>query len=124
MKNFIHFVILLVIPITGCVASDVPPSVTAQPSETIQPAISGQHTSKIQLVNLNGFKTKGKEISLQVMSNGCTKAKSFKLIWQDDNLTVQRLKPDFCRRVPHKIWLKFEIPQQIKEFSVTNQFIR
>ena len=123
MKIFIRFVILLIIPITGCAANDVLPSATVQSSKNVQPSAKAQHTAKVQLVNLHGLEVKDNKLRLQVISNGCTKAKSFKLIWQGDNLTVQRLKPDYCRRMPHKIWLEFEIPTLIKEFRIANKFV-
>jgi hypothetical protein len=122
MKIFIRFVILLVIPVTGCAANDVLPSATVQSSKSVQPVVNTQHSGKVKIINLYGIESKDKKVRLQVMSNGCTKTKSFKLIWQGDNLTVQRLKPDYCRRMPHKIWLEFEIPTLIKEFSVANKF--
>lgn len=123
MNIFTRFAILLIIPVTGCSASDVLPSTTVQSSESVKPSATALHTSKVQLVNLHGLEAKDNKLRLQVMSNGCTKGKSFKLIWQGDNLTVLRLKPDYCRRVPHTIWLEFEIPTQIKEFSVANKFL-
>jgi hypothetical protein len=123
MKIFIRFMILLITPITGCAANDVPPSTTAQPAKNMQLSTNVQYTDKRQLVNLHGLEAKEKLIRLQVMSNGCTKAKSFKLNWQKDNLSIQRLKQDYCRRTPHKIWLEFEIPTEIKAFSVANKFV-
>ena len=110
MNFFPLFAILLIIPVIGCAASDVSPSV------------KGQLKPQEVFLNIHGIVIKDKKIRLQVMSNGCTKAESFKLIWKEDNLTVERLKPDYCRRVPHKVWLEFKIPAQVKKFSVANKF--
>lgn len=124
MRVFIGFVILLAVPIVGCATSYDKPSVTAQSAKTGLTAANAQQTSKVQLAKLHGLEAKGKTLKLQVMSNGCTNTKSFKLMWQDEHLTVQRLKADYCRRMPHKIWLKFEIPTHVKEFSMANKFAR
>ncbi len=123
MNIFTPFSILLMISATGCVASDALLSSTVHSSKSVQSSADASHTSKVSLLNIHGLETKDKKLRLQVMSNGCTKAESFSLIWQGDNLTVQRLKPDHCRRMPHKIWLTFEIPTIIKSFSVANKFV-
>jgi len=123
MNIFTPFSILLIISATGCVASDALLSTTVQASESIKPSTDTTKTSKLPRLDLHGIETKGKQLSLQVMSNGCTKAESFQLIWQENNLTVQRLKPDHCRRMPHKIWLTFELPTKIKAFRVANKFV-
>jgi len=124
MNRFTPFFISLILPVTGCATSYIQPSATIQSSENVQLATNVQHTAKVKLVNIHALEVKDKTLRLQVMSNGCTKAESFKLIWQGDNLTVQRVKPDHCRRMPHKIWLKFEIPTQISNFNMVNKFER
>jgi len=101
---------MLVIPLIGCAASNTQLQGNKLP------------TSKISLEKIYGLDIQGKTLKLKVMSNGCTKVKSFNLIWQSDSLTVHRLKPDYCRRMPHEIWLQFNIPKKISEFTIKNRF--
>ena len=105
-----RFLILLIILATGCAASEG------------QPSAKTPHSSKSSLLKINGLETKDKTLRLQVMSNGCTKAESFKLIWQGSNLTVKRIKLDYCRGMPRKIWLEFKMPAQTKAFTLVNKF--
>lgn len=123
MNFFLRFVIFMVMPITGCAANHILPSTTVQPTGNVQSSVKTQHSIKEPLAHLHGLEVKGNKLRLQVMSNGCTKVKSFELIWQGNNLTIQRLKPDYCRRMPHKIWLEFKMPTQIKAFNIANEFV-
>jgi len=97
-------------PLVGCAASNT------------QLQGNTQSTNKVSLEKIYGLEIQGKTLKLKVMSNGCTKAKSFNLIWQNESLTVHRLKPDYCRRMSHEIWLQFNIPQTTSEFTVSNRF--
>lgn len=65
-----------------------------------------------------GFHT----IKVQVTSNGCTSKESFKLHWQQNKLTLERIKPDNCRRMPHKKWLEFNLPEAVKSVYIANEF--
>ena len=38
-----------------------------------------------------------KEITLQVVSSGCTEKSDFKFVVKNDTLTVMRIKPDHCK---------------------------
>lgn len=50
--------------------------------------------------------TKG-NIRIQVNSNGCTRANSFKLSLENDELSIYRIKPDTCRRGHFRVWVDF-----------------
>jgi hypothetical protein len=84
----------------------------------------GCSATEQRMDSIYGLKITDDKLMLQVMSNGCTSADSFQLSWQNDNLSISRIKADHCRRRSHKIWLSFTIPTQIKHFKVLNSFSR
>ncbi len=60
-----------------------------------------------------GVERIGPEIHFHVVSNGCTTANSF-ILKQDNNdgvlsLTLQRLKPDFCKRMPMRFTVSYNV---------------
>ena len=95
MRIFIG--VLLVILATGCQAK-------AQQEEVI-----------------HGFKALEGRIAVQVTSTGCTNIKSFKLHFVDEQLLIERVNADHCRRMPHKIWLEFDMPNMPERFQLKNK---
>ena len=71
---------------------------------------------------IHGIKYQGQKLQVQVTSTGCTSKGSFRLDWQHQQLTIVRTKADNCRRMPHKIWLEFELPKEKSGFVLTNPF--
>ena len=70
---------------------------------------------------LYGLKVSGNTLAVQVKSQGCTNDKSFRLVWENNNLTVMRVKPDHCRRLPHLIWVTFSFEPTQYPFAVANK---
>jgi len=77
---------------------------------------------KKALVKVYGLTLSAQNINLQLMSNGCTTTDFFRLQWQNHQLLVDQIKADHCRRMPHKIWLSFTIPDQQSGFTLLNDF--
>ena len=63
-------------------------------------------------------------MSVQVLSNGCTTANSFRLKSQDSkHLALMRNTPDRCRRATHKVWVDILLPEETKNvFFLSNPF--
>lgn len=63
---------------------------------------------------------------LTVMSNGCTRKEDFKLSMQNEELLVERLRRDDCKRMPDTLLLRFSFKeagiQEFKSFRVRNRF--
>jgi hypothetical protein len=68
----------------------------------------------------------GKTILLTVVSNGCTRKEDFKLSMQNEELLVERLRRDDCKRMPDTLQLRFGFKeagiQENKNFRVRNRF--
>lgn len=75
-----------------------------------------------KLAKIYGLMITDNKVNLQLMSNGCTTIDFFTLHWQKQQLQVVQTKSDFCRRMPHKIWLSFSIPKQEGDFTLVNPF--
>ena len=75
-----------------------------------------------ELAVIHGVEVSPNTIKVQVTSNGCTSKESFKLHWQQNKLTLERIKPDNCRRMPHKKWLEFNLPEAVKSVYIVNEF--
>lgn len=75
----------------------------------------------VQMDELKGIKVEAGKLNILVISQGCTTKESFKLNWSQDNLTIKRVQPDNCRRMPHKIWLKYDLPKGKTGFLLTNR---
>ena len=71
---------------------------------------------------IHGVEVSKEKLRIQVISNGCTTKESFALHWQGDNLIIERIKPDHCRRMPHKKWLEFSLPKNVTSFNIANKF--
>ena len=50
------------------------------------------------------------KLLVQVMSNGCTQAKDFRISSENGKLSIYRIKPDRCRRMPFLVELVFDFP--------------
>ena len=73
--------------------------------------------------SIYGLEIKKSQLHVKMISNGCTTVDSFKLVWSEENqLTISRVKPDHCRRMPVKKWFIFDVPANIKTFTVNNPF--
>lgn len=84
-------------------------------SEHIDSAIASENSPAntlaiapaIALEKISGLTYNGTELSLVVNSHGCTKAEDFIVEYQTKNniclVTVQRIKPDHCRKAPHAV---------------------
>lgn len=63
---------------------------------------------------------------LTVKSNGCTRKEDFKLSMQNEELVVERLRRDDCKRMPDTLQLRFSFKEAgleaNKSFRVRNRF--
>lgn len=68
----------------------------------------------------------GQTILLTVVSNGCTRKEDFKLSMQNEELVVERLRRDDCKRMPDTLQLRFGFKEagleEHKNFRVRNLF--
>ena len=60
-----------------------------------------------QLEPLYGIVLNKGNIRVQVTSNGCTDADSFSVSVKEGQLAIYRVKPDYCRRRPFRVWIDF-----------------
>jgi len=124
MKNNLLTLLLLSSALLSCtvVSNDQQPTATGKTAlpqagtnvETKEKPLTKQET-------IYGLNYQGNTLSIQIMSNGCTTNKYFKQTWQNHQLTLERIKEDFCRRRPHKKWLDFELPQAFSSVTVINK---
>tara|TARA_B110001452_G_C14913896_1_gene319464 strand:+ start:210 stop:512 length:303 start_codon:yes stop_codon:yes gene_type:complete len=70
---------------------------------------------------IHGVKLSDYKVNIQVTSMGCTTKDSFDLQFKPGALTVLRVKSDKCRRMPHKIWLSFDLPPLKTDFILQNK---
>ena len=98
MKHVVNFVLLVVIFIAGC-ATKVNSS----------PLI---HSAEVTT----------NELKIEVTSTGCTREDAFILHWQQQKVSIERVKPDNCRRMPFKKWLSFPLPEGISSVKIENSF--
>jgi len=76
---------------------------------------------KIELIH--GMKIENNQLMIKMLSNGCSVENSFQLIWTDEkHLTVYRISPDRCRRVPFGKWFTFTLPEKVETFTISNAF--
>lgn len=83
--------------------------------------LAGCQAKAEQGETIHGIKVLEGRIAIQVTSTGCTNIKSFKLHFNEEYLLVERVKADHCRRMPHKIWLEFDIANLPKHFQLKNR---
>lgn len=69
---------------------------------------------------IHGVKHVKNSLSFLVTSTGCTTPDSFELIWLKNKVTINKIKKDHCRRMPHRIWLSFDLPKKNMPFKVMN----
>jgi len=72
-------------------------------------------------LTVHGIQIEPKQLKLLVTSNGCTSKRSFQLIWQEQTLEIEKVIPDNCRRLPHRIWVGFDLPDNQLSFTVLNK---
>ena len=54
---------------------------------------------------LQGFERDSHQLRILVKSNGCTQVKDFRVHVHDKQLSIYRIKPDWCRGKTHMVWL-------------------
>jgi hypothetical protein len=68
-----------------------------------------------------------KEITIQVISTGCTLKSDFKFEFTDGKLTVSRQKPDLCKAMPEVVSFTYSAKEAgidvNKPFTISNKFI-
>ena len=68
-----------------------------------------------------------KEVTIQVVSNGCTEKGHFSFEMKNDMLTINRKQKDECKRLPEKVNFTFSLKDAgidpNKPFKIENKFI-
>lgn len=68
-----------------------------------------------------------KEITITVVSSGCTQKNDFEFIFKDGALTIGRKKKDACKALPSEISFTYSLTEAgidpNKPFTITNPFI-
>ncbi|WDE04260.1 hypothetical protein SG34_023415 [Thalassomonas viridans] len=121
MKKNILTLFLLSGALLSCSVTGNEPKVNQQTAAQPTGANTVQEKPLTKQETIYGIKYQGNTLSIQVMSNGCTTTKNFKQAWQNNQLTLERIKDDFCRRRPHKKWLDFELPQAFSSLKLINK---
>jgi len=103
MKNCLSLLLFLIMPIWGCDAMNTEPNIAME--------------------KIYNFLIENNTIKVQVVSFGCTNKASLTLVWQENTLTINRLKKDHCRRMPFKKWFTFELPENVDSFTLTNPIL-
>ncbi len=70
---------------------------------------------------IHGIELDDNKVKIQVTSTGCTNNDAFELRFKKGSMLVLRTKLDKCRRMPHKIWLSFELPSKTTELTLMNK---
>jgi hypothetical protein len=71
-------------------------------------------------LKVHGIQVDKNKLQLLVTSTGCTSKDSFQLNWQENAVLVEQVTPDNCRRLPHRIWVKFDLPENKQLFTLMN----
>lgn len=114
-KRLVNTLLLLGLPfsITACQSTDDAQSTKErQPVKTIKAPVS----SKPKVETIHDVKISADSIQFTVISNGCTKSKNFVLDVNQVNkdtydVTLLRLKPDYCRAMPRLITITKPLKQ-------------
>lgn len=68
-----------------------------------------------------------KEITISVVSSGCTNKKDFEFIFKNGVLTIYRLKPDYCKAMEDVVTFTYSFTDAKidtnKPFTISNKFI-
>ncbi len=73
---------------------------------------------------LHSVVVKAGQIEVGVISRGCTRRQDFEVVWKEPNrLTVVRLRPDHCRRMPFVKQLVLALPKAGDGWVVTNPLV-
>lgn len=68
-----------------------------------------------------------KEITIKVISHGCTQKSNFLFVVKGNMLTVKRIKEDNCKAMGKAVYFTYSFKEARldgnKEFTVTNKFI-
>jgi hypothetical protein len=67
------------------------------------------------------------EVTITVVSSGCTQKTDFEFKWVENKLTIYRLKEDYCKAMEEAKTFQYKL-QDVKidiskSFSITNEFI-
>lgn len=73
--------------------------------------------------SLYGVKLLDNKVAIKVKSNGCSTNDKFNLMWSAQQLIIVREKPDNCRRMPHLVWLTFELKDATFPFVLQNPIV-
>lgn len=95
MKQLKGLTALILISLTGCQAST-------------------------ELEPIYGFKVNAKVIEISVKSTGCTDVYDFTYEIEDGKLTLERVKPDNCRRMPFKKEITLTLLEEYPNLEVLN----
>ncbi len=71
-------------------------------------------------LDLHGIQVAEGKLRILVTSTGCTSKTSFKMHWQKNSLNILRIASDNCRRMPHRIWVELDLPENKRQFTLTN----
>ena len=118
MRKTLLFLLLLSGMTFGCNAFKPDTGSNAGYNQTQQQKKELKPPGKQQIIH--GINYQNNILRIEVMSNGCTSPLSFKQLWHNNQLKLQRIKADHCRRLPHKKWLKFKLPKPFSQLSVVN----
>ena len=59
---------------------------------------------------------------IKVRSYGCTRANSFRVNYAEQGISIIRIKPDNCRRMPHIIDVELPLKKDTGAFVLLNPF--
>ena len=82
--------------------------------------LGGANATTVGKTLIHGVKSAENSITILVTSTGCTNQNSFQLIWHEDEVTLNKVKQDNCRRMPHRIWLTFDLANINAPFKIMN----
>lgn len=94
-----------------------------------QPAATDNNTSGNTAEKILGlsFDNEKEEVTMTVVSNGCTSKADFKFEINTNTIKIVRLKKDECKRVPEAIDLVFSCREAgidpAKAYTVVNSFV-
>ncbi len=84
----------------------------------------GKSTEKLIGISLND---ETKEVTISVVTTGCTQKNDFEFNWDKGTLTINRIKEDYCKAMEEvvKFTYSFETAKidSNKPFVITNQFV-
>lgn len=90
----------------------------------IMPYVYGGEPETLLGFSLNFDK---KEITIKVVSTGCTSKDDFQFLVKDENITIIRKKKDTCKAMPEEVSFTYNLKEAgidpNKPFKILNKFI-